>query len=575
MLPFLSQLWVIFTTAFDFFAIFLLIRVIMLRRQLAKRENYQKQRLYQISILKEIQDKIGYTLDIIKVADVITGSLKHLFPYSTASSMVIKNEKMLFKTHIEQTISSAFIQAVKKSMLASLQALTTNYPLQMEEQISGIPLDEAKTVSIKSYFNIPLIVGDEVVGLINVSSSSNNLYTEEEITILYQIVAQATNAFSRLRDVLETEKGKLSAMVTGLADGVFMVDTRMNLLIINEAAKSFMNLSSKTPVFADILTSLGTQYNLIEKIDDALKTNSVIEDKEVTINTRIFQTFISPVPDSREPGKPIGASILFHDITLDKDVTRIKEDFTHMIVHELRAPLTAIKDSSELMIEVFDNKGKLEEEQQKKLLTIIDLQAKNLLEQINQVLDAAKIEAGRFSITKKPSGISKIIENSIEPFLPQAKKKQILISTNIYFPLPKIDIDPERITQVLNNLISNSLKFSNPNGRITISAKPEKDFLAISVADNGLGIPENEQKDLFSKYYQIRTSPRELSKKGTGLGLYIVKGIVEAHDGQVSVSSEPNQGTAITFTIPMEEQTPQVIQGHIPTSIPTASSMIN
>ena len=575
MIAFLSQFWMIISTLLDVLALILLIRLVILRRELIKKDSYQKQRLYQISILKEIQDRTGYSLDIEKVADVITGSLKHLFPYSTASSMIIKEEKILFKTHVEEAISTNFINQVKKNMVASLEALNPNLPIHMSEQISGVLLDETKTTPVGSFFNIPLIVGENVVGLINISSGNKAPYGEEEVTILYQIVAQASNAFSRLKDVLETEKGKLTSMISSLADGVFMVDTHKNLLIINNSARAFLNIQSKTPIFTDILSSLGQQYNLLDKIDEALKINSVLEDKEVTINNKIFQTIITPVPDSRDPAKPIGASILFHDITLDKNVTRIKEDFTHMIVHELRAPLTAIKDSSELMIDVFENKGTLQKEQQKRLLTIIDLQSKNLLEQINQVLDAAKIEAGRFSIAKRPSDLSKTIEDSIEPFLPQAKKKQIIISTNIYFPLPKVEVDPERITQVLNNLISNSLKFTPPNGRITVSAKPDKNALAVSVSDNGMGIPENEQKDLFSKYYQIRTNPHELSKKGTGLGLYIVKGIVEAHDGQVSVTSKPGEGTTITFTIPFEGQGPQVVQGHLPQNTLSASAMIN
>ena len=366
-------------------------------------------------------------------------------------------------------------------------------------------------------------------------------------------------------------------MISSLADGVFMVDTHKKLLIINNAAKSFLNIHSDNPVFTDILTSVGTQYNLLEKIEGAIKTNLTIEEKEIEINNKIFQAFITPVPDSKEENKnkPIGASILFHDITIEKNITSIKEDFTHMIVHELRAPLTAIKDSSELMIEVFQDKGSLEREQQKRLLEIIDKQAKNLLEQINQVLDAAKIEAGRFSIIKTTSDLSKLIEDSIEPFIPQANKKQILISTDIYYPLPKVELDPTRITQVLNNLISNSLKFTPTNGKIIISAKVEVGNVIVAIKDNGIGIPENDQKDLFSKYYQIRTTPHELAKKGTGLGLYIVKGVVEAHGGLVGVNSKPNEGTMIYFTLPFKGGKAEIIQGHLTQNKLSPSAMIN
>lgn len=559
------QLAGVATTAI--FALISLLLAFLQRRaklEIQKKEEKEKQRLYQISILKEIQDRIGYSLDIEKIIEVITGSLKHLFPYSSASSLILKPDKLVYKIYVEESVSSYFIVEVKKNMVASLEALVGKLPQAMDESITGVPLDEAKRAPVGSFFNIPLVVGKSVVGLINISSKQRNLYKEDEVTILYQIVAQASNALSKLQYLLETEKGKLTSMIGSLADGVFMVDTNKNLLIINEAAKSFLNIYSQNPTFTDILSSVGTQYDLLGKIDESIKTNTPIEEKEMGINDKIFQTFITPVPNVNEEDnpKPIGASILFHDITIEKNIATIKEDFTHMIVHELRAPLTAIKDSSELMIDVFENRGNLEKEQQRRLLKIIELQSKNLLEQINQVLDAAKIEAGRFAIEKTESDISEIIENAIEPFLPQANKKQILISTDIYYPVPRVEADPVRITQVLNNLISNSLKFTPSGGKIIVSAKPGDGIITISVTDNGIGIPQSDQKDLFSKYYQIRTTPHELAKKGTGLGLYITKGIVEAHGGSVGVISDPGKGATIYFTLPFKGSGPRVIQEH-------------
>lgn len=576
-MSFLETTTILSTIFFAIIALILSIRQRQISAKIQTQTEKEKQRIYQISILKEIQDRISYSLDIEKVIDVITGSLKHLFPYSTVSGVIIKSNKLVIKTHIEQTVNSSFVMQVKKTMLASLQALIPNLPIHTEEVITGVTLDETKNPTVKSFFNIPLVVGNNVVGLINVSSSENGLYKEDEITILYQIVAQASNALSKLQDVLSTEKGKLTAMISSLADGVFMVDTKKNLLIMNKAAMSFLGITSKTPNFSDILTATGTQYDFSKKIDEALQTNLLIEEKEVTINDKIFQAFITPVQgfSGQENLKPIGASILLHDITIEKNVTRIKEDFTHMIVHELRAPLTAIKDSAELMIEVYDEKGSLQKEQQQRLLQIIDQQSKSLLEQINQVLDAAKIEAGRFSIEKVNSDLAKVIQNAIEPYMPQANKKQIVISTDIYYPLPKVDIDPVRINQVLNNLISNSLKFTPVNGKIIVSAKAGDGFITISVSDNGIGIAESDQKDLFSKYYQIRTTPHQLAKKGTGLGLFIIKGIVEAHGGSVGVNSKPGQGTTIHFTLPFVGNKPEIIQGHLSQAKPSASSMVN
>jgi signal transduction histidine kinase len=555
-----------------FLAVVILLMALRQRRsslEIEKREALEKQRLYQISILKEIQDKIGYSLDIEKIVDVITASLRKLFPYSTASSILIKENKLVFKTHVEENVNRNFLNQVKKTVLASLNSLVGNLPIQMEEELLGIPLDETKTAPVQSFFNIPLIVGNNVVGLINISSRQRDLYKEDEMTILYQIVDQASNALLRLQNVLETEKGKLTSMISSLADGVFMVDTNHNLLIINPAAKQFLGIRTSGPVFNDVLVAIGKQYNLLDKIAQSLQTNSAIEEKEVTINSKVFQIFITPVPK-------VGASILLHDITVEKNIALIKEDFTNMMVHELRAPLTAIKDSAELMTEAFDEK-ELAREEQKKLLTMIDQQTKSLLEQIGQVLDAAKIEAGRFSIYKTPADIAEIINNAVETFLAQAHKKQIFLCAEISSPLPKVEIDALRIAQVLNNLISNSLKFTHIGGKITVSAEVENEGLKVSVSDNGIGIPEQDQKDLFSKYYQIETTPHQLAKKGTGLGLYITKGIVEAHGGSVGVVSEGlNKGTTIYFILPISEGAPQILHEHYASS-PTmpSSTLVN
>jgi len=553
-------------------AVILLLMSLRQRRttlEIQKRADLDKQRLYQISILKQIQDKIGYSLDIEEIVDVITGSLKHLFPYSTVASILLKNDKLVLRIRVEESVNANFLAEVRKTMLASLTTLIGNLPSEIEQKAQGLPPDETKNAPVASFFNIPLVIGNDFVGLINVSSKEKHFYKEDEVTILYQIVDQASNALLKLKNVLETEKSKLMSMISSLVDGVFMVDTNQNLLIINDAAKTFLGLRTSEPVFTDILVSLGTQYNLLDKINEALSENKLIEEKEVAINDKVFQIFITPV-------SKVGASVLLHDITVEKSVAIIKEDFTNMMVHELRAPLTAIKDSAELMVEILQESGKLEKDQETKFLTIIDQQSKNLLGQIGQVLDAAKIEAGQFSISKVTSDIGKVVIDAVEPFLPEARKKQIYLSTEIDSPLPKVEIDALKITEALNNLISNSLKFTPVNGKIIVSVKVENEGLKIAVSDTGIGIPQSEQADLFSKYYQIRSTPHQLAKKGTGLGLYITKGIVEAHGGMVGVESEGlNKGTTIYFTLPITEGAPMITHEHFQMNQTPLSQTVN
>jgi signal transduction histidine kinase len=547
------------------------------KRSSQRQQETDKQKLYQISILKQIQDRIGYSLDIEEIVDVITGSLKHLFPYSTTASIILKQNKLVLKINIEESVNANFLVQVRKTMLVSLSTLIGSLPTEIDEKVQGLALDESKNAPVESFFNIPLVIGNDFVGLINVSSKEKHFYKEAEVTILYQIVGQASSALLKLKNVLETEKGKLMAMIGSLADGVFMTDTGNNLLIINDAAKTFLGLTTANPVFTDILVSLGKQYNLLDKISEVLTKSTLIEDKEVTIGDKVFQIFITPVLSANKNGmnKPLGASILLHDITVEKTVAAVKEDFTNMMVHELRAPLTAIKDSAELMIELLDETGKIEKDEEKRFLGIINKQSKNLLEQIGQVLDAAKIEAGKFSISKVASDINQLVQDTVEAFLPEARKRQLSLTIEIASPLPKVEIDSLKITEALNNLISNSLKYTPANGKIIVSAKTTNEGLTVAVSDNGIGIPEEEQEDLFSKYYQIRTTPHQLAKKGTGLGLYITKGIVEAHGGTVGVKSEGlNKGTTIYFTLPIAEGNPTIIHEHFTQTNPTPLSLL-
>lgn len=536
------------------FAVGLILWIIYERRKrgiLSEQRKIEKQKLYQISVLKEIQDKISYSLDVEEIIDIITKSLKNLFPYSTASSIVIKEDKLIFKTYVEESVSHFFVEQVKKSMLASISALLPNPPTFIDEKLSGISLNETNGLGLASFFHIPLIVNNKVVGLINVSSTTPNLYKEDAVTILYQITANASNALTRLRQVLDTEQSKLTSMIGSLVDGVFMVDNKNQLLIINDAARKFLNIPRETITILDILNEMSGKYDLLGKINESVTSKIAIEEKEVVIGENTFQIFLTPVFNSKEPEtrQVIGTSILMHDITIEKNLSKIKEDFTNMMVHELRSPLTAIKDSSELMLE----EKSLKTEEQKQLLSIIDSQAKMLLDQIGSILDASKIEAGRFTIQKSSNDLNQLINDVVDTFAPQAIKKNIEVNSYVPNALPEIKFDKIRINQVLNNLVSNSLKFTPSGGKITVFGEINHDCVTVSVSDTGMGISEEDQKDLFSKFYQIRKTPHELAKKGTGLGLYIVKGIVEAHGGQVLVKSDVGQGTTISFTIPLSD----------------------
>lgn len=186
----------------------------------------------------------------------------------------------------------------------------------------------------------------------------------------------------------------------------------------------------------------------------------------------------------------------------------------------------------------------------KKLLSLINEQSEILLSQVGSILDAAKLDSGQFTIHKQMGDFDKLLSERVEFFKPQAASKNIVLKAEIDPNIPHFEYDPIRLSQVINNLLSNSLKFTNSGGTITLrdSFTPDKSAVMVSVTDTGTGIPQDKQSQLFSRFSQVNG---EKASMGTGLGLYVVKGIVEAHKGTIRLESEVGHGTTISFIIPI------------------------
>ncbi|MFB0528208.1 MAG: ATP-binding protein [bacterium] len=239
------------------------------------------------------------------------------------------------------------------------------------------------------------------------------------------------------------------------------------------------------------------------------------------------------------------------------ELERLKSDFISSISHQLKSPLTAIEGYIDFFIEGIDTE--IEKEKQIKALNIMKNNASRLGRLINDVLDLAKIEAGQLEVKRQPLKLGEILKERVGEFQPLARKREIEIEVKAEERMGQVLGDRTKLKKVLDNLLSNALKFTDRKGRVVIEAKEtsgqageSRGFVEVSISDTGCGIPKTEISTVFDKFRRLapedETTMEEL--KGPGLGLAIAKGIVEAQGGKIRVESELGKGSKFTFTLP-------------------------
>lgn len=389
----------------------------------------------------------------------------------------------------------------------------------------------------------------------------------------------------QMQEAIRAEQAKMDAVVESMRDGVVMIDAGYKVVVMNPAAKRIVgNLPQEQVTISHFIEKFGSVVDIRNRLDESLTQQKSFESDRVQVRDQYFEVFIFPVFNTDPTsGKStvVGGALILHNVTHEMELQRVRQDFTSMVVHELRAPLGAIHKMSEVLQQPASRK-KEDIENRKEYVHLIHQNASEMLELINDILDAAKIDAGKFEITPLPSDMAEVIHNRIKFFNATAHDAHIELKPEIDPNLPKHAIfDPESFKQVFNNLISNAIKFSQPGGMITVAAFTHKEgesveteiekmhiklptllpsetfahlgtSLVAMVIDSGQGISREHMSSLFQKFKQIKSK----GVKGTGLGLAIAKGIVESHHGVIGAVSEPGIGSAFYFVIPLKESQP-------------------
>lgn len=391
--------------------------------------------------------------------------------------------------------------------------------------------------------------------------STTNAELDEKIKELENSKVSLIKAFNEIRESKvksEEEKNKSIAVILNFTDPIIVLDKRNKINLFNAAARFALGLKNK---------DIGREINVKEdfglanfkdvirkkfrfKMVNTEKGNELLTE-ELYINEDEEETVykVITVDIKNSEGNYTGFMKIFYDLTREKIIDKMKSDFISIAAHQLRTPLSTIKWSTGMLLN--GDLGALNMEQ-KNFLQKSYTCNEAMINLVNDLLNVSRIEEGRFGYNFKDASVWKILSEVLQGSKQQIEKNGIRINFDSEDKQIPICVDKQKMILVFQNILDNAIKYTPHRGTIDIEVTQSEDnYLNISVKDSGIGIPREEQKKLFSKFFRA-SNVVLMETEGTGLGLFIVKNIIEKHGGKVAVESEENKGTKVTVRLPVE-----------------------
>ena len=391
--------------------------------------------------------------------------------------------------------------------------------------------------------------------------SEKNIQLDGKIKELENSKISLTNALNEIKEAKtrsEEEKNKTLAIVSNFTGPIIVLNKENRITLFNLAAKIALGLKNsdlgrEAPIKDGY--SLESFRDLIRKKFDFKKIKTDKESDLLTEemylnedgNEAVYKVITVNVKDSW--GNNTGVMKIFYDLTREKIIDKMKSDFISIAAHQLRTPLSAIKWSTDMLLN--GDVGSLNIEQ-KSFLQKSYASNEVMIHLVNDLLNVSRIEEGRFGYIFKNITAQEILDTVIENAKQQIEKAGITLEINNQEKHVQVCIDKEKMVLAFQNLLENAIKYTPRYGKIEFGvAKTGDDKIAISIKDSGVGIPEKEKPKIFSKFFRA-SNVVLMETEGTGLGLFIVKNIVDKHGGKISIESEENKGTKVTIILPIE-----------------------
>jgi two-component system, OmpR family, sensor histidine kinase VicK len=369
------------------------------------------------------------------------------------------------------------------------------------------------------------------------------VYGYDEIGQLAMTFNNLTKKLQEAQATTEGERRKLASVLTHMTDGVIATDRKGRIILINDAALSILNVSRETVLSSSIIDVLGLseQYTFETLVEER---DSLILDFSTEKEPYILRASLSVI--QKETGFVNGLIVVLHDITEQEKIDQERREFVANVSHELRTPLTTMKSYLEALA---DGAWK-DEEIAPRFIEVTQTETERMIRLVNDLLQLSKLDSKDYKLNTSWVNFSRYFHKIIDRF-ELTKQENVTFVRKIPDEAIFVEIDEDKITQVLDNIISNALKYSPQGGKITFRVKELSQHIEVSVKDEGVGIPKADLSKIFERFYRVdKARSRKLG--GTGLGLAIAKEVVVAHGGEIWAESRENKGTTIFFTLPLE-----------------------
>lgn len=512
--------------------------------------------------IKSLLLELGKKLDLGEVINTICQYLWETIDYRLIMFIIYNPavDRFESRAYLKKSVSNLMFDKVRAKLIQFLnengdQSMigTISSSGQVNPLMYGLKIDDKIQEEGQIYLLVPLKIDEKVIGAFCVINDQNQEDNPEVASFVETMIAAATVSIARIQTLLSSLYSRIDTLLQSLSDGVIMFDRELNVTLANPTASKITGLAKQGYKLPEIY-QLFPALNLDQQIDQSFENKAIIKIDKAELRQSFYEIFLVPIKNSYQ--EILGGALIFHDITHLAEVDQAKTEFVSLASHQLKTPLSLVKWYAEILLS--GDVGVLTDLQKKQVQTIYDGNNR-MIELVNALLNVSRLELGTFMIEPEPCMFSQICQDVLAELTPQIKVKNLKITEDYQNDLPFIQADKNLLRIIFQNLLSNACKYTPQDGQITIKIKlcthePQEDRqqvkgICLEIKDTGYGIPESQQDQVFSKLFRA-DNVRVKETDGTGLGLYIIKQIIDQSDGQISFESKENEGTTFRVWFP-------------------------